>query len=202
MQDKKYIRTLCFVILAVVPMLCSAQSIADLARKAEQEKGPLHKYSSIDSYHNGLTIVRKDNEEEETYAYGVVNEEGTVYIPAEYDQIEFIKEGSAYQDNVYKCYKEYGWGFINANDQILLPCEYPKLSHVMDGIWQTRKNGKYGYVRLNGTNSVTTLIPCIYESLGSYTTKHPIRAKYNGKESMIDCDNKVIGCTIYLLTSQ
>ena len=79
-------RALYIIILALLPMVSYAQSIADLMRKAEIEKNPLHIYSNIGDYNNGLYVVRKDNDEEGTYAYGVVNEGGTVYIPVEYDQ--------------------------------------------------------------------------------------------------------------------
>lgn len=86
-------RALYIIILALLPIISYAQSIADLTQKAEIEKNPLHIYSSIGFYHNDLYIVRKDNDKEGTYAYGVVDKDGTVYIPVEYDQIEFEKEG-------------------------------------------------------------------------------------------------------------
>lgn len=56
-------RALYIIILALLPMVSYAQSIADLTRKAEIEKNPLHIYSNIGDYNNGLYIVRKDNDE-------------------------------------------------------------------------------------------------------------------------------------------
>ena len=183
-------RTLYIIILTLLPIISYAQSIADLTKKAEIEKNPLHIYSSIGFYHNDLYIVRKDNDKEDTYAYGVVDNDGTVYIPVEYDQIEFEKEGREYKDNIYKCKKKEKWGLVSSTNGILLPCEYSSLEG--NGIWRTCKSGKYGYVQLNGTSSITTLIPCIYESLGKYSADSYIRATLKGKKGMIDSQNKII----------
>lgn len=185
-------RAFYIIILALLPIVSHAQSIADLTRKAEIEKNPLHIYSNIGDYNNGLYIVRKDNDEEGTYAYGVVNDGGTVYIPVEYDRIEFTNEYGEYEDNVYKCEKNGKWGLVSSTNGTLLPCEYNSLSNKGNGIWRTFKNGKYGYVRLNTTSNVTTLIPCIYESLGDYSSDSYIRATLKGKKGMIDNKNKII----------
>lgn len=176
--------------MTLLPIISYAQSIADLTKKAEIEKNPLHIYSSIGFYHNDLYIVRKDNDKEGTYAYGVVDNDGTVYIPVEYDQIEFEKEGREYKDNIYKCKKKEKWGLVSSTNGILLPCEYSSLEG--NGIWRTCKSGKYGYVQLNATSSITTLIPCIYESLGKYSADSYIRATLKGKKGMIDSQNKII----------
>ena len=185
-------RAFYIIILALLPIVSHAQSIADLTRKAEIEKNPLHIYSNIGDYNNGLYIVRKDNDEEGTYAYGVVNDGGTVYIPVEYDRIEFTNEYSAYEDNVYKCEKNGKWGLVSSTNGTLLPCEYNSLSNKGNGIWRTFKNGKYGYVQLNRLSSITTLIPCIYESLGDYSSGSYIHATLKGKKGMIDNKNKII----------
>ena len=64
--------------------LSHAQSIADLAKKAEEEKNPLHIYADVYSFQNGLAIASKYTEDGE-YKYGVVDEEGVVYIQVNYD---------------------------------------------------------------------------------------------------------------------
>ena len=183
-------RTLYIIILTLLPIISYAQSIADLTKKAEIEKNPLHIYSDIGFYHNDLYIVRKDNDKEGTYAYGVVDNDGTVYIPVEYDQIEFEKEGREYKDNIYKCKKKEKWGLVSSTNGILLPCEYSSLEG--NGIWRTCKSGKYGYIQLNRLSSITTLIPCIYESLGDYSSDSYIHATLKGKKGMIDSKNKII----------
>ena len=192
-------RAFYIIILALLPIVSHAQSIADLARKAETEKNPLSKYSITGSCHNGLYIVSDEEivlsnngDPVLLHVYGVVNDGGIVYIPKEYEQLELIKEGSTYEDNVYKCKKKGKWGLVNSTNSTLLSCEYNNLTNIGNNIWRTSKSGKYGYVRLNTTSNVTTLIPCIYESLGDYSTDSHIHATLKGKKGMIDGQNKII----------
>lgn len=170
--------------------LSHAQSIADLARKAEEEKNPLHIYADVYSFQNGLAIASKYTEDGE-YKYGVVDEEGVVYIPVNYDEISLFKEGSNYRDNVYKCQRNGKLGLVNAQDITLLQCEYSSIKRSGEYVYLV-KNGKNGYAEMKGTDEVKSLIPCIYDKLESYSKDAPMRATYNGKEGMIDGNNKII----------
>lgn len=184
------IRAFYIIILALLPIVSHAQSIADLARKAEEEKNPLHIYADVYSFQNGLAIASKYTEDGE-YKYGVVDEEGVVYIPVNYDNISLFKEGSNYRDNVYKCQRNGKLGLVNAQDITLLQCEYSSIKHSGEYVYLV-KNGKNGYAELKGTDEVKSLIPCIYDKLESYSKDAPMRATYNGKEGMIDGNNKII----------
>lgn len=184
------IRAFYIIILALLPIVSHAQSIADLARKAEEEKNPLHIYADVSSFQNGLAIASKYTEDGE-YKYGVVDEEGVVYIPVNYDNISLFKEGSNYRDNVYKCQRNGKLGLVNAQDITLLQCEYSSIKHSGEYVYLI-KNGKNGYAELKGTDEVKSLIPCIYDKLESYSKDAPMRATYNGKEGMIDGNNKII----------
>lgn len=170
--------------------LSHAQSIADLAKKAEEEKNPLHIYADISSFQNGLAIASKYTEDGE-YKYGVVDEEGVVYIPVNYDEISLFQEGNNYRDNVYKCQRDGKLGLVNSQDITLLQCEYSSIKHSGEYVYLV-KNGKNGYAELKGTDEVKSLIPCIYDKLASYSKDAPMRATYNGKEGMIDSNNKII----------
>lgn len=170
--------------------LSHAQSIADLAKKAEEEKNPLHIYADVSSFQNGLAIASKYTEDGE-YKYGVVDEEGVVYIPVNYDEISLFQEGNNYRDNVYKCQRNGKLGLVNAQDLTLLQCEYSSIKHSGEYVYLV-KNGKNGYAVLKGTEEVKSLIPCIYDKLESYSKDAPMRATYNGKEGMIDGNNKII----------
>lgn len=170
--------------------LSHAQSIADLAKKAEEEKNPLHIYADVSSFQNGLAIASKYTEDGE-YKYGVVDEEGVVYIPVNYDNISLFKEGNNYRDNVYKCQRNGKLGLVNSQDITLLQCEYSSIKHSGEYVYLV-KNGKNGYAVLKGTDEVKSLIPCIYDKLESYSKDAPMRATYNGKEGMIDGNNKII----------
>ena len=170
--------------------LSHAQSIADLAKKAEEEKNPLHIYADVYSFQNGLAIASKYTEDGE-YKYGVVDEEGVVYIPVNYDNISLFKEGNNYRDNVYKCQRNSKLGLVSAQDITLLQCEYSSIKHSGEYVYLV-KNGKTGYAVLKGTDEVKSLIPCIYDKLESYSKDAPMRATYNGKKGMIDGNNKII----------
>lgn len=184
------IRAFYIIILALLPIVSHAQSIADLAKKAEEEKNPLHIYADVSSFQNGLAIASKYTEDGE-YKYGVVDEEGVVYIPVNYDEISLFQEGNNYRDNVYKCQRDGKLGLVNAQDITLLQCEYSSIKHSGEYVYLV-KNGKNGYAELKGTDEVKSLIPCIYDKLESYSKDAPMRATYNGKEGMIDGNNKII----------
>lgn len=184
------IRAFYIIILALLPIVSHAQSIADLAKKAEEEKNPLHIYADVYSFQNGLAIASKYTEDGE-YKYGVVDEEGVVYIPVNYDEISLFKEGNNYRDNVYKCQRNGKLGLVNSQDITLLQCEYSSIKHSGEYVYLV-KNGKNGYAELKGTDEVKSLIPCIYDKLESYSKDAPMRATYNGKEGMIDGNNKII----------
>ena len=184
------IRAFYIIILALLPIVSHAQSIADLAKKAEEEKNPLHIYADVSSFQNGLAIASKYTEDGE-YKYGVVDEEGVVYIPVNYDEISLFQEGNNYRDNVYKCQRNGKLGLVNAQDITLLQCEYSSIKHSGEYVYLI-KNGKNGYAELKGTDEVKSLIPCIYDKLESYSKDAPMRATYNGKEGMIDGNNKII----------
>lgn len=178
------------IVYLLFSSLSHAQSIADLARKAEEEKNPLHIYADVYSFQNGLAIASKYTEDGE-YKYGVVDEEGVVYIPVNYDEISLFKEGSNYRDNVYKCQRNGKLGLVNAQDITLLQCEYSSIKRSGEYVYLV-KNGKNGYAEMKGTDEVKSLIPCIYDKLESYSKDAPMRATYNGKEGMIDGNNKII----------
>ena len=184
------IRAFYIIILALLPIVSHAQSIADLAKKAEEEKNPLHIYADVSSFQNGLAIASKYTEDGE-YKYGVVDEEGVVYTPVNYDEISLFQEGNNYRDNVYKCQRDGKLGLVNSQDITLLQCEYSIIKHSGEYVYLV-KNGKNGYAELKGTDEVKSLIPCIYDKLESYSKDAPMRATYNGKEGMIDGNNKII----------
>ena len=184
------IRAFYIIILALLSIVSHAQSIADLAKKAEEEKNPLHIYADVSSFQNGLAIASKYTEDGE-YKYGVVDEEGVVYIPVNYDEISLFQEGNNYRDNVYKCQRDGKLGLVNSQDITLLQCEYSSIKHSGEYVYLV-KNGKNGYAELKGTDEVKSLIPCIYDKLESYSKDAPMRATYNGKEGMIDGNNKII----------
>lgn len=175
----------------LISVFCQAQSsIADLAKKAEIEKNPLHKYSNVLPFQNGLADVALYGDD--GTKHGVADEEGNEYIPLVYDFIDLAKEGSGYKDNVYRCIVNGLYGLVNSQNTTLLPCEYTGIRNIKGDIWEVRKNGKYGYVQLVGTQSVKTKIPCIYSSIAKYTDDKPMLATLKGKQGLVDSNNNTV----------
>ena len=180
------------ILFLLLPALCHAQpSIADLAKKADLEKNPLHKYETVFTFQNGLAEAVLYIEGEGT-KHGVVDEEGREYVSFAYDNFDLIKAGGGERDNVYRCSLNGYCGLVNSKNNVLLPCEYTSISEVKGNIYKTFKDGKYGYVALNGTQSVTVKIPCVYSNIDSYVVGKPILASLSGKWGLIDSNNKVI----------
>lgn len=208
------------ILFALFPLLSSAQSIAELSRKAaeaknrsvrnsnkanknqtrtelsretEETEDPFHEYSLVGEFRNGLSIVGKYIEEKDANVYGVANEEGTLLLPVIYQSIIPIDENSSNaEDNVYRCQLNGKWGIVSNVKGVLLPCLYDELTNEGNGIWQVKAQGRFGYVSLDGTTSIDVKIPCFYESIGGYSTTSPIRATLRGKKGMIDGENNTI----------
>ncbi len=180
------------ILFLLLPLLCKAQiSIADLAKKADLEKNPLHKYEAVYTFRNGLAEAVL-HVEGEGWKHGIVDDEGNEHVSFVYDNFDLIKAGSSEKDNVYRCRLNGKCGLVNSKNIVLLPCEYTSVSEVGGNIYRTLKNGKYGYVALNGTQSVTVKIPCIYSTIDDYTVGKPILASRSGKQGLIDCNNNVV----------
>lgn len=194
-------RTVCLTAALLLSCLGHAQSIADLARKAEAEKDPFSQYETRGSVHNGLVVVAKPvdvGDGEMLTKFGVVDEQGTtVYIPCEYDRLTPFREGSGYHDYLYIAEKNGRKGLVNASNVTLLSCDYTDFDEAGNGILRTRKTDKYGYVELQGTGSATTLIPCVYDHLGGYEPDGPVRATYKGMTGLLDGHNKTVLSFVY-----
>lgn len=183
------IHTISFLLLSV---FCHAQiSIADLAKQAELERNPLHKYENVYTFQNGLAEATLYIEEEGT-RHGIVDEEGNEYVSFVYDNLDLVMEGNSYKDNLYRATVNDRCGLVNSQNSTLMTCEYTYIKQAKGNIWKTCRNGKYGYVQLNGTQSVTTKIPCIYSSIGEYTADKPIRASYKGQRGLVDSQNNTV----------
>lgn len=183
------IHVIAFLLLSTASYAQS--SIAELAKQAELANDPLSKYERVYSYSNGLAEAILTTEEEGSKR-GIVDEEGNVYVSFIYDRIELVKEGNEYKDNLYRATINGKKGLVNSQNSTLLPCEYVYLQQKKGDIWLIGKDYKYGYIQLNGTQNVTTKIPCIYSTIKDYTEDQPIEAIYLDKKGLIDCQNNTI----------
>lgn len=90
---------------------------------------------------------------------GVIDTDGNVIIPFEYDWLGNFSEGFVIAK------KDGLWGHLNRKGKALYPFEYEKTGDFHRGISNVMKNGKSGRIDSTGT----LILPCRYDGIrGSY----------------------------------
>ena len=145
-----------------------AQSIADLARKAEERKDPLHAYTNVGDFYYGMAVAQKKLPNGEPGEYwGVVDEEGKVRIAFKYRSLSY-EDNLNDEDNLYVCRTDRGYGFVSTSSGEILSTTYSDLTDEGGERWSVRRNGKMGIVKVGEANEsfrVETIIPCEYDQV-------------------------------------
>lgn len=145
-----------------------AQSIAELARKAEERKDPLHAYTNVGDFHYGMAVAQKKLPNGEPGEYwGVVDEEGRVRIAFKYRSLRYVDNLND-EDNLYVCSTDRGYGFVSTSSGEILPATCSGLTNEGEERWSVRRNGKMGIVKVgeaNGSFRVETIVPCEYDQV-------------------------------------
>ncbi len=171
------------LVFAAWPFAASAQS--DL-----MDSDPFAAYENVSTFCNGLATASKTDANGDV-KWGVVDEEGKAIVPFSYDGIQFLKEGSGFKDNVYKCKQGRLYGIISSKGITLLPMHYSYIS-LQNDMLRLSDNGKYGYAKLSGTQSANIVIACLYKKLGTYSATDPMRATLDDKQGLIDANGKTV----------
>lgn len=191
-----------------------AQSIADLARKAEERKDPLHAYTNVGDFHYGMAVAQKKLPNGEPGEYwGVVDEEGKVRIAFKYRSLSY-EDNLNDEDNLYVCRTDRGYGFVSTSSGEILSTTYSYLTDEGGERWSVRRNGKMGIVKVgeaNGSFRAETIIPCEYDQVQTinddeyyFVTNGPLHGllRWDGK-TIIACEyndidlNKYVGfCSV------
>ena len=145
-----------------------AQSIADLARKAEERKDPLHAYTNVGDFHYGMAVAQKKLPNGEPGEYwGVVDEEGKVRIAFKYRSLRY-EDNLNDEDNLYVCRTDRGYGLVSTSSGEILSTTYSDLTDEGGERWSVRRNGKMGIVKVgevDGSFRVETIVPCEYDQV-------------------------------------
>ncbi len=145
-----------------------AQSIAELARKAEERKDPLHAYTNVGDFHYGMAVAQKKLPNGEPGEYwGVVDEEGKVRIAFKYRSLSY-EDNLNDEDNLYVCRTDRGYGLVSTSSGEILPTTYSDLTDEGEERWSVRRNGKMGIVKVgevDGSFRVETIVPCEYDQV-------------------------------------
>ena len=185
-----------------------AQSIAELARKAEERKDPLHAYTNVGDFHYGMAVAQKKLPNGEPGEYwGVVDEEGKVRIAFKYRSLRYVDNLND-EDNLYVCRTDRGYGFVSTSSGEILPTTYSDLTYVDGERWSVRRNGKMGIVKVgeaNGSFRVETIVPCEYDQVQTinddeyyFVTNGPLHGllSWDG-ETIISCEYNGIDLNEY-----
>jgi hypothetical protein len=76
--------------------------------------------------------------------YGVINEQGDLVIPANYDEI------GSFGNGLFPAKKDSFWGFISVNNEIVVPFENEMVSYFLEGIAFTQKDSVYVLIDSTG----------------------------------------------------
>lgn len=177
-----------------------AQSIADLARKAEERKDPLHAYTNVGDFHYGMAVAQKKLPNGEPGEYwGVVDEEGKVRIAFKYRSLSY-EDNLNDEDNLYVCRTDRGYGFVSTSSGEILPTIYSDLTDEGGERWSVRRNGKMGIVKVgeaNGSFRVETIIPCEYDQVQTINDDEYYFVTNGPLHGLLRWDGKTIIACVY-----
>ena len=177
-----------------------AQSIAELARKAEERKDPLHAYTNVEDFHYGMAVAQKKLPNGEPGEYwGVVDEEGKVCIAFKYRSLRYVDNLND-EDNLYVCRTDRGYGFVSTSSGEILPTTYSDLTYVDGERWSVRRNGKMGIVKVgeaNGSFRVETIVPCEYDQVQAGDGDEYYVVTNGSLHGLLDWDGKTVIACVY-----
>lgn len=177
-----------------------AQSIAELARKAEERKDPLHAYTNVGDFHYGMAVAQKKLPNGEPGEYwGVVDEEGKVRIAFKYRSLRYVDNLND-EDNLYVCRTDRGYGLVSTSSGEILSTTYSDLTYVDGERWSVRRNGKMGIVKVGEANEsfrVETIIPCEYDQVQAGDDDEYYVVTNGSLHGLLDWDGKTIIACVY-----
>lgn len=177
-----------------------AQSIAELARKAEERKDPLHAYTNVGDFHYGMAVAQKKLPNGEPGEYwGVVDEEGKVRIAFKYRSLRY-QDNLNDEDNLYVCRTDRGYGFVSTSSGEILSTTYSDLTDEGGERWSVRRNGKMGIVKVgeaNGSFRVETIVPCEYDQVQTINDDEYYFVTNGPLHGLLRWDGKTIIACVY-----
>ena len=99
---------------------------------------PFMGYDTIDTFFEGLALVRKDDK------WGFIGKTGKVVIPLQYDYVWDFSEGLA------RVQKDNKWGFIDKTGKVVIPLQYDYAYSFSNGVAEVQLNGKWIKINKKG----------------------------------------------------
>lgn len=177
-----------------------AQSIAELARKAEERKDPLHAYTNVGDFHYGMAVAQKKLPNGEPGEYwGVVDEEGKVRIAFKYRSLRY-EDNLNDEDNLYVCRTDRGYGLVSTSSGEILSTTYSDLTDEGGERWSVRRNGKMGIVKVgevDGSFRVETIVPCEYDQVQAGDGDEYYVVTNGSLHGLLDWEGKTVIACVY-----
>ena len=101
-------------------------------------------YEWADDFHEGRTVVLHDG------LYGMIDRNGHEIIPAVYELLDWDCD-----NGIAKAMTEGQFGLLDRLGQNLTPFEYEWLGEMDSDLILAKRNGRYGYIRKNGTTAIS-----------------------------------------------
>lgn len=117
---------------------------------------------------------------------GLVDSDGNIILPAQYDEVKDLKGDDWANSQIYLVTKKGKFGMVDYAGKIILSAEYSQIECRNDSC-RISKDGKYGYTTTAGSN----FIPLEYEGLRDIS-EGKIAALKNGKWGFLNTKNEWI----------
>jgi hypothetical protein len=169
-----------------VKKLKSGLSPETLAKINKQLKKPTIQiekaYDSIDSFHEGVALVRKDSE------YGFIDKAGKEIVKLQYDYAEGYSGGLA----VVK--KDKKFGFIDKKGKLVVKAKYEYAFSFSNGLASVYGNGGWGFIDKTGKEVIKLQYQSPYNnSVDGYGFNEGLAAvKKDGMWGFIDTKGKTV----------
>lgn len=117
-------------------------------------------YESLEAIFSHKIAARKKDK------IGLINHEGKVISPFEYDWIDPFRDDytSPYENGLAKVGIKGKTGLINSYGKLIIPVIYDEIEVFSHGLAVVKRNDKYGFVNFKGKE----IIPTIYDEANSY----------------------------------
>lgn len=116
--------------------------------------------------------------------YGLMDKNGKVIIPCQYDDILTLTE----EPNLIAVKKDNQWGFVDKNNSTIIPFVYEQVWHFHNGFAKIRNNQQYGIIDLTGK----IIIPTQYQWLSDANEQGVMVFKQDNLFGLINKDNQIV----------
>jgi hypothetical protein len=118
---------------------------------------------------------------------GLLDQNGKVIVPIQYDDIDEFSEGLACVTVGRSAYKR-KCGFINMTGKVVIPLKYDFADSFSEGLAVVRLDGKYGFINKRGK----VVVPLKYDNVATPFSEGSARVLLGNREFFINKTGKEV----------